>query len=1144
MSCQDSVKLFRAQIKPGVIFTANCDVNLWNARCQRFDVGRSVYRHFFDQAVIPPGAWDRVLDLLKEASRGTISYDPQHFEWNFGFNLMSLKVSRDINMSATYERLASQMLSMRYIRGDSLVYGLGIPFLAYAGRIECYSRDGWYVLDGLGYVPPAEMEVAGVTMQVITDAPVLHYNGERKPWGTNPFSEYVKAMGYWGQNLTGLPRKANTDNDKSIAKPKPLTLVVLLSGPRTGTEWLAKVMADDSQLVCGSIDDRTAPHPESLMPYDVDCDNRTQIPCLSWHIVGPKNDSCDLRLMCQWRYVLSAARGISVTPGAGDPNAAGLDSYEKSWRAWGKNRASTAIFEGYLRRMMRWPTTAPELPCRCEHKQKVLFLKFFLGWLERPKGVKVGLDIPSDYPFLRRYVEPGTVISEEDAWSSIDARAVFRKLNARIIYLYREPIAQYLSIQRGRRSELSGSGTAWHCFEANQSKCPAKPKSKGSDKLDINVRDAGFFVIEALRLQRQAKSFEPLFTSTFEDCVANATQCVNIIYDTLGLPPREKAVLAARVSSSLNVVRNLDDLLSTLDEIKNGTWTSSRKKGGGRGHNAAWKLTNGGKGGGGKGKTEGGGPGHKKDPGVNGTRGVARIREKLKVEALPKPQRNVSFDAAISRAQRRSERLLVPVGHQRCPRFPLMESPAFPLYAQIHRNRLAGMMTDPKVLRSLFLICVIGSQPEPSAATYGLRGQVSAGDEVWYATQPYRDVMLGEEFELPTVLRKIRQEGRKAASGRRPQVVLYSNPRGSNPTGVDTCSSYRALERSAQSGTGALSWSEAGVLDSPIPVNHSTVVLRPPALLMAGRHGDHEQPVCVVAPSHPVGATRSGSSCHVDIYPRPSTGWTKQLRNQFYFTSMLRLGDEAMVVVDATVGTSKAGEPACHLTVRRDATKAVRHEAGEHAVAPTHLDAEASAATCEQPVQYAFDYADQAASACVERHLEHALAVGADGTWLDNMGPNLYGAKTGTGLLLGSYDLRYPIADTNPEPCPRELAAATLEASEDGLSAVAQKERETAIYLFKLCRFSAMIKAQGYAPPSLHGISSCCVIVSLPPPPLPPCFPYHSALFCSRLLALLIAARGWPQLSLPSTRCLAAAPSYLGMASSIRSTGPARKRGR
>lgn len=178
-----------------------------------------------------------------------------------------------------------------------------------------------------------------MTMQVITDAPVLHYNGERKPWGTNPFAEYVRAMGYWGQNLTGLPQ---TSSSEPVGEPKPLTLVVLLSGPRTGTEWLAKVMADDSQLVCGSIDDRTAPHPESLMPYDVACDNATQIPCLSWHVVGPKNESCDLRLMCQWRYVLSSARGISVTPAGASASA----SYEHQWYEWGKTRNATQIFEG------------------------------------------------------------------------------------------------------------------------------------------------------------------------------------------------------------------------------------------------------------------------------------------------------------------------------------------------------------------------------------------------------------------------------------------------------------------------------------------------------------------------------------------------------------------------------------------------------------------------------------------------------------------------------------------------------------------------------------------------------------------------------------------------------------------------------
>ena len=84
------------------------------------------------------------------------------------------------------------------------------------------------------------MEVSGVSLQTVSDAPVLHFNGERKPWGANPFAEYVKAMGYWGQNLTGLPQSSSS---APIAEPQPLGLVVLLSGPRTGTEWLAKVRA-------------------------------------------------------------------------------------------------------------------------------------------------------------------------------------------------------------------------------------------------------------------------------------------------------------------------------------------------------------------------------------------------------------------------------------------------------------------------------------------------------------------------------------------------------------------------------------------------------------------------------------------------------------------------------------------------------------------------------------------------------------------------------------------------------------------------------------------------------------------------------------------------------------------------------------
>ena len=62
---------------------------------------------------------------------------------------------------------------------------------------------------------------------------------------------------------------------------------------------------------------------------------------------------------------------------------------------------------------------------------------------------------------------------------------------------------------------------------------------------------------------------------------------------------------------------------------------------------------------------------------------------------------------------------------------------------------------------------------------------------------------------MPAVLRRIRQEGRRAKSehGKRVHVVLYSNPRGSNPSGVDTCTSFQKMEASAWEGSGALSWS-------------------------------------------------------------------------------------------------------------------------------------------------------------------------------------------------------------------------------------------------------------------------------------------------------------------------------------------------
>ena len=212
--------------------------------------------------------------------------------------------------------------------------------------------------------------------------------------------------------------------------------------------------------------------------------------------------------------------------------------------------------------MLRLPTSAPQLPCRCENSQRVLFFKFFTDWIA-PREVQKHLLYPRNSPFLRRYLRPGQ--TDEDAWHSVDALAVFRVLNARVVHLYREPISQYISVQIARRSELRGSGAAsWHCFDADQSKCQSPSSTPHQDLLDIDLQDAGHFVRRARHMFKQASAFNPLVRIKFEDCIENATHCIANTYRALGLPPRSIPILSIRVKSSLEIVRNRDALNRSL----------------------------------------------------------------------------------------------------------------------------------------------------------------------------------------------------------------------------------------------------------------------------------------------------------------------------------------------------------------------------------------------------------------------------------------------------------------------------------------------------------------------------------------------------------------------------------------------------
>ena len=148
------------------------------------------------------------------------------------------------------------------------------------------------------------------------------------------------------------------------------------------------------------------------------------------------------------------------------------------------------------------------------------------------------------------------------------------------------------------------------------------------------------------------------------------------------------------MSSSLKVVSNLDALMETLRDVYAGNWSASGKVLREAKRDAKREAKKAGSGG-------------------NVSHGaVAKVREMEGLAPLAKVVHNVSLEAAV-KAARHSLTRSVRTGAIQCPRVRkhrLLERPLYPLFAQIHRNRLGAMLLRTDVLASLSLICIIGSQ--------------------------------------------------------------------------------------------------------------------------------------------------------------------------------------------------------------------------------------------------------------------------------------------------------------------------------------------------------------------------------------------------------------------------------------------------
>ena len=422
------------------------------------------------------------------------------------------------------------------------------------------------------------------------------------------------------------------------------------------------------------------------------------------------------------------------------------------------------------------------------------------------------------------------------------------------------------------------------------------------------------------------------------------------------------------------------------------------------------------------------------------------------------------------------------VGELRCP-VKILSRPAYPIWSQVHQNRLAGLLLRPRVLASLDMICVLAAALDEAGATSAnasvrrrqLLRRLAADKLLEYSHRPVMDALLTGgpcvtskarscAFALPLVLSHLR----RASPGLK--LVLYHNPRGSSPSGSDSCMSSAEVERLAVSTDdgGPLLWHSAGTLVRGVNASGETLLVRPPydfaerkprgdCAIVASFRSTHGQRV-----NH-WHASPASSGCH-------GVGGAAHERRQWQYRSIARLGDEPVEVLSVsrepeTVGGSLA---LCRLQVRRlaggamgeaaggatgeAATSARRpHDAGTRVLAPVLLDAGARAASCRKPLQYAFDLSHPLATACVATYLERDAAIGADGSWLDNMGANIYGARSPHGTELRSFHLEWQGAGGSAASAP---CVAEREHARAGSASYAT------LLAFKDCSFSAVARQQ------------------------------------------------------------------------------------
>ena len=129
--------LVELPLQPSSLLAANCETFAWSPPCVGWAVSAENYSAWFarNEHGMRTSDWGLLRMALREPPQLS------HHTWNFGCTLLNLVLHRQLGVAQHFETVASRLLADQTLRPDTLLYGLGLPYLVCAwARVQPIPR--------------------------------------------------------------------------------------------------------------------------------------------------------------------------------------------------------------------------------------------------------------------------------------------------------------------------------------------------------------------------------------------------------------------------------------------------------------------------------------------------------------------------------------------------------------------------------------------------------------------------------------------------------------------------------------------------------------------------------------------------------------------------------------------------------------------------------------------------------------------------------------------------------------------------------------------------------------------------------------------------------------------------------------------